>query len=149
MRRRHASCAGVACLWVLLGAWCAQAYARDAVVTSFDGTPIVAHFYPTGIFAGGTRAPTVLVGNGYGRAGSTSPGRDVPGEIDTGLLLSAGYNALTWDPRGLGASGGSVMFDSPDFEARDVMALIDFVAVQPEALLDGPGDPRVGMAGFS
>jgi len=65
------------------------------------------------------------------------------------LFLAAGYNVLTWDPRGLGASGGTVMFDSPDFEARDVQALIDFVAAQPEALLDAPGDPSVGMAGFS
>ncbi|MBW3609899.1 MAG: hypothetical protein KY463_16540, partial [Actinobacteria bacterium] len=31
-------------------------------------------------------APTVLVGAGYGRAGSTSPGRDVPGELGTGLF---------------------------------------------------------------
>lgn len=149
MRRRHASFAGVACLWVLLGAWCTSADARDAVVTSFDGTPIVAHFYPTGVLAAGARVPTVLVGGGYGKAGSTSPGRDVPGELATGLFLGAGYNVVTWDPRGLGGSGGSVMFDSPDFEARDVKALIDFVAAQPEALLDGPGDPRVGMAGFS
>ena len=73
----------------------------------------------------------------------------MPGELGTGLFLAAGYNVLTWDPRGLGGSGGKVMFDSPDFEARDVAALIDFVAAQPEALLDGRGDPRVGMAGFS
>lgn len=113
---------------------------------SFDGTPIVAHFYPTW---SNTRAPTVLVGVGYGGSGSTSPGRDVPGEIGTGLFLAAGYNVLTWDPRGLGGSGGTVMFDSPDFEARDVAALVDFVAAQPEALLDVAGDPRVGMSGFS
>ena len=40
-------------------------------------------------------------------------------------------------------------FDSPDFEARDVQALIDFVGTTPEALLDGPNDPRVGMSGSS
>ncbi|MBW3609900.1 MAG: prolyl oligopeptidase family serine peptidase, partial [Actinobacteria bacterium] len=63
--------------------------------------------------------------------------------------MAAGYNVLTSDPRGLGGSGGTVMFDSPDFEARDVAALVDFVAAQPEALLDVAGDPRVGMSGFS
>jgi ABC-2 type transport system ATP-binding protein len=41
------------------------------------------------------------------------------------------------------------MVDSPDFEGRDVQALIDFVARQPEARLDGPGDPRIGMSGPS
>jgi len=30
-----------------------------------------------------------------------------------------------------------------------VQALVDYVARQPEALLDAPGDPRVGMAGAS
>ena len=39
--------------------------------------------------------------------------------------------------------------DSPAFEARDVQALIDWVATQPEALLDAPGDPRIAMAGAS
>ena len=66
-----------------------------------------------------------------------------------GALRAEGYNTLTWDPRGIGGSGGIVNFDSPDFEARDVQALIDFVATAPEALLDGPNDPRVGMSGSS
>ena len=39
--------------------------------------------------------------------------------------------------------------DSPDFEARDVSALIDWLARQPEAQLDKAGDPRVGMNGSS
>jgi len=56
---------------------------------------------------------------------------------------------LTWDARGFGGSGGTVMIDSPDFEGRDVQALIDFVAAQPEAQLDAPGDPRLGMSGGS
>ena len=30
-----------------------------------------------------------------------------------------------------------------------MQALIEYVATAPEALLDGPGDPRVGMAGSS
>ena len=35
--------------------------------------------------------------------------------------------------------------DSPDNEGRDVSALIDWLAQQPEAQLDATGDPRVGM----
>ena len=56
---------------------------------------------------------------------------------------------LTWDARGFGDSGGTVTVDSPDAEARDVMALIDWLAQQPEAQLDAAGDPRVGMTGVS
>lgn len=56
---------------------------------------------------------------------------------------------LTWDARGFGGSGGQVEIDSAQFEGRDVQALIDYVAAQPEALLDSPGDPRLGMNGVS
>ena len=45
---------------------------------------------------------------------------------------------LTWDARGFGGSGGQVEVDSTDFEGRDVQALIDYVARQPEAQLDAP-----------
>ncbi len=43
---------------------------------------------------------------------------------------------LTWDSRGFGNSGGTVTVDSPDAEGRDVSALIDWLAQQPEAQLD-------------
>jgi hypothetical protein len=41
------------------------------------------------------------------------------------------------------------MIDHPGFEARDAQALIDFIASQPEAALEAPGDPVVGMDGPS
>jgi ABC-2 type transport system ATP-binding protein len=93
--------------------------------------------------------PTVLIGPGYPTQGDTNPDGDTSDQIGQRALRAEGYNTLTWDPRGIGGSGGIVNFDSPDFEARDVQALIDFVATTPEALLDGPNDPRVGMSGSS
>src|SRR4029453_13251992 len=71
------------------------------------------------------------------------------GTIGLGPLRAAGYNVLTWDPRGFGQSGGPGEVHPPDYEARDASALISYVARQPEALLDKSGDPRVGMAGGS
>ena len=56
---------------------------------------------------------------------------------------------LTWDARGFGKSGGTVQVDHRDYEGRDVQALLDYVAEQPEARLDSPGDPRAGMGGGS
>jgi ABC-2 type transport system ATP-binding protein len=91
----------------------------------------------------------VLVGPGYPEPGNTNPARMPSDQIGVTTLRSEGYNAVTWDPRGLGGSGGTVMFDSPDFEARDVQAIVDWLAAQPEALLDASGDPRVGMSGSS
>jgi ABC-2 type transport system ATP-binding protein len=116
------------------------AHARDAIVESFDGTPIVTHFFPAPGLQPGERAPTIMIGHGWGGTGATSPPAD---------FAAAGYNVLTWDARGFGGSGGTVTIDHPKFEGRDVSALIDYLAKQPEAKRDKPGDPRVGMSGGS
>jgi ABC-2 type transport system ATP-binding protein len=129
------------------------AKARDSSVTSFDGTKIVLSFFPAEGLADGAKAPTVLIGHGFAQSRDTDPnseGReDLFGLVGPGPFRRAGFNVLTWDARGFGQSGGTVQADSPDFEARDVQALLDFTAQQPEAQLDGPGDPRVGMSGAS
>ena len=39
--------------------------------------------------------------------------------------------------------------NSPDFEGRDVSAIISWVATQPEVQLDAANDPRLGMVGAS
>ena len=129
-----------------------SAQARDATVRSFDQTRINTHFFPAAGLAAGKRAPTVMVGPGWSQPGETdenSTSDELFGGVGVGVLRNAGYNVLTWDPRGFGQSGGQVSVDSPDFEARDASALIDFLAQQPEAQLDKAGDPRVGMNGSS
>jgi ABC-2 type transport system ATP-binding protein len=110
-------------------------------VRSFDGTPIVATFTVAKGLPVGKHAPTVLVGHGWGLTRQVAP--------QAATLNTAGFNTLTWDARGFGASGGTAEIDSPKTEARDVSALVDFVSKQPEAKLDKRGDPRVGMAGSS
>ncbi|WP_170323454.1 alpha/beta hydrolase family protein [Cryptosporangium phraense] len=109
-------------------------------ITSFDGTPIVVNLFP----ATGRRAPSVLVGPGWG-----SPGETNPASPTVAGLTGAGYNVVTWDPRGFGRSGGSASVDYYRYEGRDMQVLISWLAKQPEAQLDRPGDPRVGMAGGS
>jgi len=141
---------GLAVLATLLAA--PAAHARDAVVRSFDGTPIVTHFFPAEGLAPGKRAPTVLAGHGYGLSGQTNQDAasdPIFGQTGVGPIRRAGYNVLTWDARGFGGSGGQVEADSKDFEGRDVQALIDHVAKQPEVQLDRANDPRLGMSGTS
>src|SRR4051812_43531819 len=126
-----------------------QAHARDATIGSFDGTQIVLSFHPS---PGGGKAPTILEGHGWGGSRETNPDAasdEGTGNVGVGALRKAGFNVLTWDSRGFGNSGGTVSVDSPDAEGRDVSALLDWLAQQPEAQLDRAGDPRVGMTGVS
>ena len=128
------------------------AHARDVIVHSFDGTPISASFFPAAGLKPGERAPTILETHGWGLQRDRDPNSSTVeafGQVGLGPLRKAGYNVLTWDSRGFGESGGTVEVDSPQFEGRDVSALIDWLARQPEARLDAPGDPRVGMHGAS
>ena len=117
---------------------------RTVEVTSFDGTAIVTHFFPAAGLAAGRRAPSVLVGPGWG-----SPGASDPADPSVAGLRQAGYNVVTWDPRGFGQSGGAASVDWYRYEGRDLQKLLSWLASQPEAQLDRPGDPRVGMAGGS
>lgn len=121
----------------------------DVDVTSFDGTTIRVHWFPV---AGSTETPgpTVLMGPGWGLTGDTDVDAiGVLGAVNIATLRSAGYNVLTWDPRGFGASGGSAQVNSPDVEGQDVRQLLNWVAARPEAQLDAAGDPAVGMVGGS
>ena len=130
---------------------------RDVRVTSFDGTPINVHFMPATGLTAGHNAPTVFLAPALGTPGATNIDgtpfdlilSDLGGEVGVADLRKAGYNVVTWDPRGEYFSGGRVEIDSPDFEARDVSSVINWVAQQSEAQLDSPGDPRMGMAGAS
>lgn len=117
---------------------------RPTVVTSFDGTPIVATLHlPPGVTAE-QPGPLVLLGHGWGSSGDQTTGGSL-----FAALQASGYVVLTWDARGFGGSGGEAQVDSLDHEARDVQALLDWAAEQPEVLLDGPGDPVTGMVGGS
>src|SRR3954453_8546845 len=179
MRRRGLGGLGSVAALAAALACAPSASAKDVTITSFDGTKIAAHWFPGDGVSANAPAPTILEGPGWSSPGDESTGGGpgagsafgVPG---IGNFISHGYNVLTWDPRGFGQSGGTVEIDDPRYEGRDVQALLDFVAKQPEAQLDrscsrskrrakrrkrigrrtvtcatSPNDPTVGMAGAS
>lgn len=111
--------------------------------TSADGTKIGYSLYIPD-----AASPVPVVFNTHGWGGS----RLAVTDSRSVLLLSNGYAVMTWDARGFGTSGGEANTDSQEFEVRDTQALIDLVAdpsVTTAIQLDGPGNPRMGMAGGS
>ena len=122
----------------------------DLVVTSFDETPIRIHWFPNPDATDADPAPTVLMGPGWGLAGDTEADAvGILGSVDIASLRSAGYNVVTWDPRGFGASGGVATVNDAEREGRDVQRILDWAAEQPQVELDAAGDPAVGMVGGS
>ncbi|MEO3761227.1 CocE/NonD family hydrolase [Mycobacterium sp. B14F4] len=130
---------------------------RDVKVISADGTAIYVHFMPARGLKTGETAPTILNGPGLGLPGATNIDGtilddvmvDTFGIIGVATLRHAGYNVVTWDPRGEWNSGGRLELNAAEFEGRDMTAIINWVATQPEVMLDAPGDPRLGMTGVS
>jgi ABC-2 type transport system ATP-binding protein len=115
--------------------------AEDVTITSFDGTKIAAHWFTGKGVGPGQQAPTILEGPGWSSGGDTNTeggagAGSIFGVPGISTFIKRGYNVLTWDPRGFGQSGGTVQIDDPKYEGRDVQALLDFVAKQPEAQLD-------------
>lgn len=121
-------------------------------IDGYAGTPISANFFPASGQVAGELDPTVLQGSALGEPGNTDPYQEfdsasfTPG---TGAFRESGYNVITWDPRGEFASGGKVQLDNPFFEARDVGAIINWAARDMPILLNGWGDPALGMVGGS
>ena len=128
----------------------ADSTGQEWSITSFDGAVIRAHWFPLQGLADDATAPTVLMGPGWGSAGDTdtAPSGN-PAFLGIADLRAAGFNVLTWDPRGFGLSSGTIEIDSAEYEGRDVQQLLDWVATQPQVGLDGDRDPRVGMFGAS
>lgn len=120
-------------------------------VISFDGTPISTNFFPASGIADDETAPTVLNGPGLGSPGETDP-YNVEGTFGAvpgvAVMRDAGYNVITWDPRGEFASGGVLQLDNPFFEGRDASAIVTWASGNP--LVRGIGDdPDIGMVGGS
>lgn len=118
---------------------------------SFDDVLISVNWFPAVGLGATDKAETVLNGPGLASAGQTDPYQLygisglTPGVAN---LRDAGYNVVTWDPRGEFASGGVLQLDNPFFEGRDVSAIVSWVAGLSNSVATG-NDPVVGMVGGS
>ncbi|MGY1653556.1 alpha/beta fold hydrolase [Geodermatophilus sp. SYSU D01119] len=87
-------------------------------------------------------APAVVLAHGFG--GSKRSVAD-----DAQDLAGRGFVVLTYSARGFGESTGQIGLDDPRYEVADLSTLLDLLAGRDDVLLDGDGDPRVGVAGAS
>ena len=145
--------------------------AFTVMVESFDGTLISTNYFPalSVVDDPTSTAPTILNGPGLATAGNTDPkSESIVSGLVPGLapLREAGYNVVTWDPRGEFDSGGRLQLDSPAYEGKDVQEIIDWISASdnvdytyiafdvpdtanPPAEEGDTNDPAIGMVGGS
>jgi ABC-2 type transport system ATP-binding protein len=107
-------------------------------IDSFDGTTLVTTLF---VPKGNGPFPTVLMTHGWG--GTRADRRPL-----AEFYASHGYVVLTYDSRGFGASGGEVSGIGPK-AVKDTQTLISWLASRGAVEVDGEGDPRIGMDGYS
>lgn len=115
------------------------------VIPSWDGTPLAADIH---VPEGAGPFPLIVRGHGYpGQRETCAEGSTCDG------LVKAGFIVLVWDERGFGQSGGKVHLLDPEWEGRDVVAMIDYVKASFADVLAFDDadklDPKVGMSGGS
>lgn len=87
-------------------------------------------------------APAVVLTHGFG-------GRKEDVFRFARATARAGFVVVAYSSRGFGASSGGIGMASVQYDVKDASQLIDWIAAQPEVLLDGKDDPRVGWSGES
>src|SRR3954470_20563106 len=125
----------------------------DTVVGPANDThcDVVADLYTPAGASAAAPAPAVLTTNGFGGS------KDDQKAMAT-ALAQRGYVVLSYSGLGFGGSGCKIELDDPDWDGKAGSQLVSFLAGTKAAtdgsrvddvLLDGPGDPRVGMIGGS
>lgn len=113
-------------------------------IVSFDGHVIPITIYRPLVADAQHQVPILLHSHGF--SGSRAKAADA-----FKPLIAAGFGVVSFDERGHGDAyaDSEVKFMDPNYEVKDVRALIDAVATYPWVLLDKPGDPRLGTIGGS
>lgn len=128
---------------------CAESDHGIGHIESFDGTSLeFSCFKPEGA---SPIEPVPLIIRMHGFGGQY----DADGNGRTQRLVAAGYGVLSYSSRGHGGSGGETWSGHPDYEVRDLRAILDWVHdhmawVQQDSAETGIArDTRVGLAGGS
>ena len=111
-------------------------------------------FEPRQIEAGKT-VPLILEGHGYSGSRQTSETSQGVGTAPIALIRDQGYGIISIDQRGHGESGGTIRSMDPDFEGRNLVAILDWAEANLDWLAYGPDldaggvNPLIGAVGSS
>ncbi|MCW2993965.1 MAG: transporter ATP-binding protein [Conexibacter sp.] len=125
----------------------------DTIVGPSNDThcDVVGDLYTPATATHANPAPAVLTTNGFGGS------KDDQKAMAT-ALAQRGYVVLSYSGLGFGGSGCKIELDDPDWDGKAGAQLVSFLGgtkaakdgtTVDDVLLDGPGDPRVGMIGGS
>lgn len=115
---------------------------RQEIASPTGDTVVVQVFEPT-LLETGRRYPLVLHSHGYGGR------RMVEASAFAQRLLDTGYYLISIDERGNGESSGTVRIMSPDFEGRNLVAVLDWAESLPALQRRADGSMLVGSYGGS
>lgn len=148
MRRRGATALTVAFVLLMASApTLAQAGGSERTqptLISFDGHRIPVTLYRPWSANADHPVPILLHSHGFSGSRTNAEGAFQP-------FIDAGFGVISIDMRGHGEARqtSEARIHHVDYEVKDVMVVIDWVADLPWVLMDGPNDPRVGAMGYS
>ena len=119
-----------------------QVYNVSIRVPATGDTMVFTVFEPATV-TGGQRYPLVLHSHGFSASRQTSLSSNPitsalsPGSSDIPTLVAQGYGVISIDERGHGESSGTIRVMDPDFEGRDLIAVLDWAEVRLNWLARG------------
>jgi ABC-2 type transport system ATP-binding protein len=121
---------------------------EDKTLVGFDGTTVAFTVFRPANASAASPVPVVFQSHGWGGKRATTATGIV------GRLVEEGFGVVSVDARGHGDSGGFATVQHADYEVRDFIAVVDWVAanldwVQREAGTGIPDDLVAGGTGYS
>lgn len=124
---------------------------RVQIPSRVDGAPIVFQVFEPDSIACNAKHALILDGHGY--AGSRKTSKDSSGLVSMGApvadLTADGFAVISIDQRGHGESGGTVRIMDPEYEGKDLVAIVDWATQHLDYLLYRDGNMVLGAMGGS
>jgi ABC-2 type transport system ATP-binding protein len=125
----------------------------DVIIESHDGTRLRATVFQPALAPGET-APLVIHAHGFGVFRMSGPlsiyGQAIYSGIAAKEVWQNKYWVISYDERGHGQSDGMIRVMDPDYEVKDVSAILDWATANIRRIsADTKGDVAIGMIGES